>query len=131
MSFREAGVIYDPEEALVAAAFLRAAGYDIFLTDHHTLNQWPTHRIALGGYRLMTHGADCADARSILDEIRSAPMAIAPPCAHCGESDFRRVRTLWFPIVMWFFFGQLAPFVTNSHYIECRTCRARFHSAAD
>ncbi len=122
---RKIATLYDPEEAQVAASFLRAYGFDAFLADSEMLMQSPTHRIALGGFRVMVPHHQADEAEILLKETRQLPNQTSTPCPTCGGADYRRVKSWWFPAIFFFTLGAVVPFAKNSHYLECRQCKTR------
>lgn len=122
---REIGTFYDPEEAQVALGYIRAHGIEAVLPDFNMLSQNPTHRIALGGFRMMVPEIQADEAKSLLDKKRKQPITIETSCPNCGANDFRRVKAWWFPAVFFVTMGAFVPFATNSRYLECNACKIR------
>lgn len=122
---REIGTFYDPEEAVIAAGYLHANGFDVIIADFDMLTQNPTHRVALGGFRIMSPEHESADSKKLLDSARAAPNKAGPPCPTCGGQDYRSVKSLLFPAAFLLMMGAVAPFAGNSRYIECRNCKTR------
>jgi len=122
---REIATFYDPEEAHVAAGFMNANGFHVSLADNEMLMQSPTHRVALGGFRLMAPAHEALEARDLLREVRKTPNKASAPCPNCNENDFRRVKSLWFPAIFLLLMGAVVPFATNSSYLKCRKCKTR------
>jgi len=122
---REIATFYDPEEAHVAAGFLRAHGYDPLLADEHMLMVSPTHRVALGGFRMMIAAHMHEEAKAVLENVRHQPNQPSSTCPTCGGADYRRVKSWWFPAIFFFTLGAVVPFAKNSHYLECRQCKTR------
>ncbi|MEM8985264.1 MAG: hypothetical protein AAGC95_00950 [Pseudomonadota bacterium] len=122
---REIGAIYDPEEACVAFSFLSAHGFNPQIANYDFLFLAPTHRIALGGFRLLVPGSESEDAFALFQTARKAPNRAGPACPACGGEDYRRIKGWLFPALFFFLFATIVPFVWNTGYLECRCCKTR------
>lgn len=116
---------HDPEEAVVAYSFLRANGVEAELADTATLAALPTHRVALGGQRVMVPAASLAIARRLLAEVRedSVPAGYEVDdmrCPKCGGDRFTRVKPWLLPAVLLWLTG--APWRWNAPRLRCTVC---------
>ncbi|ADM08300.1 hypothetical protein PB2503_01102 [Parvularcula bermudensis HTCC2503] len=128
---KEIARFYDPEEALIAAGFLRAQGLSVHLADEATLAAQPHLRIGLGGYRLLADQRDAHMARIALNTIAAASSSPDTPpaersdgapdrCPQCG-GPLRRRRHRLLPALL-LLTGALFPFSRAGKELRCGTC---------
>ena len=118
----------DPEEAQIAAGYLRAHGVDAMLADQDSLNTLPYLRVALGGFRILVPASHYDDARELLARTRSAVEdASGPACAMCGGRAFNPVkRRHWLTSMLVLFgLGVFFPVVRKTDKFECAHCGAQ------
>lgn len=89
--------IFDPTEAQVAAAGLRASGIATHLQNEHVAQANPLLQGAVGGFGLWVSQEDAADARAFLQLGRPAPPIDAL------EKPRRRRR--WAAVLLGLIFG--------------------------
>ena len=128
---REIGIVYDPEEAFVVKSYLQANGFFAVLGDSGMLMQSPMDRIALGGFRIMVPASEAEEAKQLFQKARKQPNEAALACPTCGKTDYRRVKSWWFPAIFFVFLGGVVPFATNSRYLECRACKTRIQKSVE
>ena len=124
-NLHEIGAIYDPEEACVALSFMVAHGYQAQLANYDFLLIAPTHRIALGGFRLLVPGSQNEDAFAFFQAARKEPNRAGSSCPNCGGEDYRRIKGWLFPALFFFLLWTIVPFAWNTGYLECRRCKTR------
>ena len=121
-------MFYDPEEAHVAAGFLRANGFDIVLGDAETISVAPFYRFTLGGVKLLGQPDQVDEARRLLDGIREKPQTEVQACSECGGLEFSRVKK-WKAVGSFMgFMLAIAPLTKSSAEIECKRCKTRTHA---
>jgi DNA-directed RNA polymerase subunit RPC12/RpoP len=116
---KEIARFYDPEEAQIAAGFLRAQGLEIHLADELALNSLPNLRVGLGGYRLMAEERDANIARRYLADIDGEDHG--PACAQCGVRKLRRSRDPTLALLLLPFL-ELFPFARAKRHLRCAAC---------
>lgn len=125
---KEIARFYDPDEAQVAAGFLRAQGFDVEVADVHMLTARPELRFALGGFRLLAANKDAQEAQNELAARRkSSPF---PPCPNCQSTDVRRRRANIFPAVF-LLAGHLLPFAPATNKLRCGRCDKTWEETDD
>ncbi|MEM7739249.1 MAG: hypothetical protein AAF225_00425 [Pseudomonadota bacterium] len=117
---KEIARFYDPEEAKVAAGFLRSQGYEITLPEEHHLGSAPHLSFALGGYRLLAPYEEAYEASLTLRQKRDKPKHDA--CERCGSPDIRRQRVRWFPFAFLGLVMGTAPFTPAKKKLICSAC---------
>ena len=125
---------YDPEEAHIAAGFLRAQGLEVTVADAQALGVMPELRVGLGGYRLMAPERDANLAQRYLADIKYE-QSKGPACTRCGGTRLTRVRDLRFPALFGglsgLLMGLIAPFAPPTGTWRCGDCGLRQKLAED
>lgn len=118
-------MFYDPEEAHVAAGFLRSNGFDVLLADAETISNAPFYRFTLGGIKLLGPPDQVEDARQLLATVRQKPNQNDQVCSACGGRQFSRVKK-WRGIGSLIGFMLAVALATKSGAeIECTQCKTK------
>ncbi|WOI52372.1 hypothetical protein [Parvularcula sp. LCG005] len=111
---------YDPEEAHVAAGYLRSHGFDVQVADQHALTAMPEMRIGLQGYRLITAQKNAFQCEALLRDIRETHSAFGQ-CEICRSTRLRRIRDGRVPILH-LLIGFFFPFAPGTRSLRCAEC---------
>lgn len=111
-----------PEEANLAASYLRANGIFCAVQDENTVNQYWLYSNAVGGVKLEVAEADFERAREALE--LPAEEGIILECPHCGSvnTKMRDLSVLTASVLLFLGFILPSPSVT----VDCRDCRKTF-----
>lgn len=118
---KEVARYYDPEEAQIAAGFLRAQGLTVHLADVHSLSAMPDMRFGLGGYRLLADGRDASLAQRYLADIAHEQSERGESCPNCGSRRLTPERDPSLPLVH-ALLGYLFPFAKRTGRTTCADC---------
>jgi DNA-directed RNA polymerase subunit RPC12/RpoP len=119
---KEIARFYDPEEAKIAAGFLRAEGFDVTLPEEHTLAVQPELRFTLGGFRLLAPTEQAFLATKMLESVKRG--GSGPACPECGGRRVLRDRKRPFLMNLLALFSLGLAFTPATSMKRCPDCGA-------